>query len=121
MLLKHQVALCQSNLIDNLQTTQHPENLVHLLPTEVNSTITVSSSIAESLKTSLFAILLISIQFNNLVPRVLSLVSKEEELVNLSCLCNFQHFAITNKGNKYRQSKTSKLLGGENETMSKCR
>ena len=78
MLLKHQVALCQSNLIDNLQTTQHPENLVHLLPTEVNSMITVSSSIAESLMTSLFAILLITIQFNNLVPRVLSLVSKEE-------------------------------------------
>ena len=40
--------------------------------------ITVSSSIAESLMTSLFAILLISIQFNNLVPRDLSLVSKEE-------------------------------------------
>ena len=79
MLLKHQVALCQSNLIDNLQTTQHPENLVHLLPTEVNSMLKVSSSIGESLMTSLFAILLISIQFNNLLPRVLSLVSREED------------------------------------------
>ena len=79
MLLKHQVALCQSNLIDNLQTTQNPENLVHLLPTEVNSMLKVSSSIGESLMTSLFAILLISIQFNNLLPRVLSLVSREED------------------------------------------
>ena len=79
MLLKHQVALCQSNLIDNLQTTQHPENLVHLLPTEVNSMLKVSSSNGESLMTSLFAILLISIQFNNLLPRVLSLVSREED------------------------------------------
>ena len=79
MLLKHQVTLCQSNLIDNFQTTQHPENLVHLLPTEVNSMITVSSSTGESLTTSLFAFLLISIQVNNLVPRVLSLVSREEE------------------------------------------
>ena len=79
MLLKHQVAFCQSNQIDNLQTTQHPENLVHLLPTEVNSMITVSSSISESLMTSLFAILLISIQFNILVSRVLSLVPREED------------------------------------------
>ena len=79
MLLKHQVALCQSNLIDNLQTTQQPENLVHLLPTEVNSMLKVSSSTGESLMTSLFAILLISIQFNNLLPGVLSLVSREED------------------------------------------
>ena len=79
MLLKHQVAFCQSSQNDNLQTTQHPENLVHLLPTEQNSMITVSSSISESLMTSLFAILLISIQFNNLVPRVLSLVPREED------------------------------------------
>ena len=66
-------------MTDNLQTTQHPENLVHLLPSEVNSMITISSSIGESLMTSLFAILLISIQFNDRVPRVLSLVSRGED------------------------------------------